>query len=249
MKRAALSAASASIAPPRCAGSLAITPTGRPSIRASAVTIADAEAAPQLEHRAGVGERVDHARGRRRRAGGSRGRASRSSRWSAHVPVARARPGSRRGSACATATASASSADERRRPRRSRDLHVDRADLLGREHAEAAALDHRRAAHADGRVLGGDDRRRSSRAARRCRRSSGPTTMPTSGTRPLSRAKLAEGRARRGRRQLGLVGVARPAAAALGEQDDRQPQRARRARASGRSCWWLRTPCVPASTV
>ena len=28
-------------------------------------------------------------------------------------------------------------------------LHVDRADLLGAEHAEAAALDQRRAAHAD----------------------------------------------------------------------------------------------------
>ena len=38
-----------------------------------------------------------------------------------------------------------------------RDLDVDRADLVGREHAEPAALDHRRAAHADVRVLGGDD--------------------------------------------------------------------------------------------
>ena len=33
-----------------------------------------------------------------------------------------------------------------------RHLHVHRADLLGPEHAEAAALDHRRAAHADVRV-------------------------------------------------------------------------------------------------
>ena len=39
MKRAALSAASASIAPPRCIGLLAIRPTGRPSMRASAVTM------------------------------------------------------------------------------------------------------------------------------------------------------------------------------------------------------------------
>ena len=36
-------------------------------------------------------------------------------------------------------------------------LHVDGADLVGREHAEAAAFDHGRAAHADVRVLGGDD--------------------------------------------------------------------------------------------
>ena len=36
-------------------------------------------------------------------------------------------------------------------------LHVDRADLFGREHAEPAALDHRRAAHADVGVFGGDD--------------------------------------------------------------------------------------------
>jgi hypothetical protein len=28
-------------------------------------------------------------------------------------------------------------------------LHVDRPDFLGLEHAEAAAFDHRRAAHAD----------------------------------------------------------------------------------------------------
>ena len=40
MNRAALSAPSASIAPPRCAGLLAITPSGRPSLgRASAVTM------------------------------------------------------------------------------------------------------------------------------------------------------------------------------------------------------------------
>ena len=36
-------------------------------------------------------------------------------------------------------------------------LDVDRTDLVGREHAEAAALDHRRTAHADVGVLGGDD--------------------------------------------------------------------------------------------
>ena len=39
MKRAALSAPLLSIAPARCTGLLAISPTGRPSIRISAVTI------------------------------------------------------------------------------------------------------------------------------------------------------------------------------------------------------------------
>ena len=39
MNRAALSAASASMAPPRCDGLLAMTPSGRPSIRTSAVTM------------------------------------------------------------------------------------------------------------------------------------------------------------------------------------------------------------------
>ena len=39
MKRAALSAPSLTIAPARCAGLFAMIPIGRPSIRASAVTI------------------------------------------------------------------------------------------------------------------------------------------------------------------------------------------------------------------
>ena len=45
MKRAALSAASESIAPPRCFGLLAIRPNGRPSMRTSAVTIPTPKAA------------------------------------------------------------------------------------------------------------------------------------------------------------------------------------------------------------
>src|SRR5690606_3181844 len=36
-------------------------------------------------------------------------------------------------------------------------LDLDRADVLGRVDAEAPALDHRRAAHADVGVAGGDD--------------------------------------------------------------------------------------------
>ena len=50
-----------------------------------------------------------------------------------------------------------------------------------------------------------------------------PDTTPTRGTRPLERAEEREGlRVESG--HDGHVGVARPAAAALGEQDDRQPE-------------------------
>src|ERR671927_410061 len=80
-KRAALSAASASMAPPRWVGTLAMTPSGAPG-----GVVGDAD--------------VDDA-----------------------VGV----------------------------------LDVDRPDLLGGDDAEPAALDHRRAAHADVGVLGGDD--------------------------------------------------------------------------------------------
>ena len=59
MNRAALSAPSESIAPARWVGLLAITPTGRPSSRASAVIMPDAESAAQFEHRIDVEHRVD----------------------------------------------------------------------------------------------------------------------------------------------------------------------------------------------
>ena len=57
MKRAALSAASASIAPPRCGGLLAIS-ADRPALDAGQRgDDAGAEAGAQLEQRAGVDER------------------------------------------------------------------------------------------------------------------------------------------------------------------------------------------------
>ena len=49
-------------------GLLASTPTGRPSMRDQRGHDAGAEAGAQLEQRAGVGERRDDRRGRRRRA-------------------------------------------------------------------------------------------------------------------------------------------------------------------------------------
>ena len=60
MKRAALSAASASIAPPRCIGLLAMTPNGRALDAHQGRDHADAELAAQLQHGAFVGQRVDH---------------------------------------------------------------------------------------------------------------------------------------------------------------------------------------------
>ena len=59
MKRAALSEPSLSMAPARWIGLLARTPTGRPSMRHSAVTMPRPKCAAQLEHRAGVGEALD----------------------------------------------------------------------------------------------------------------------------------------------------------------------------------------------
>ena len=58
MKRAALSAPSLVIAPARCVGLLATMPIGRPSMRASAVTMPWPEVAAQLEHRLPVSASV-----------------------------------------------------------------------------------------------------------------------------------------------------------------------------------------------
>ena len=75
-----------------------------------------------------------------------------------------------------------------------------------------------------------------------------PATMPTTRHLPDRRAKLAKVVTSRPA-TIGDVGVAGPAAAAFGEQHDRQ-RAAARASASMRSFfWWLRMPCVPASTV
>ena len=83
--RAALSAASASIAPPRwlrVVGDHAERPALDPDERGDH---AGAEARAQLQHGVGVGQRVDRRRARRRRAAGSPAPACRSSAWSAQV--------------------------------------------------------------------------------------------------------------------------------------------------------------------
>ena len=85
-------------------------------------------------------------------------------------------------------------------------------------------------------------RRRTGRAAPRCPRSSGPTRCRSRGASPFERRERAKAR----RVEPGderHVGVVRPAAAAFGEQHDRQRAARPRARACGRaSCG----PCRPA---
>ena len=138
-----------------CIVLLAITPTGRPSMRASAVTISGAKRSRRNVDRALVGERLDDRRdvvgaplalGHQRRAARLVGRRRR----------ARPRPGSSRAAACVTATASASSATTTSTTPLGACI-VDRADVVGVDVAQPAARDHRRAAHADRGVLGRDD--------------------------------------------------------------------------------------------
>jgi hypothetical protein len=150
---------------------------------------AEPEVAAQLEHRALVEHRVDD------RAHVVAALAVLGDRTAQAPLVGRdpgvPGPGSTRGTAWRRA---------RLRPRRAHDvdhavgaLHVDRADLGGLEHAEPAAFDHRRAAHADVRVLGGDH----DVAAAEDRRVAGEAVaalMPTSGTSPLSSAKYRNAR-------------------------------------------------------
>ena len=99
-------------------------------------------------------------------------------------------------------------------------LHADRADLVGVDVAEPAAGDHRRPAHPEGGVLGGDDQIRAARDhgvareaaalddrdARHQTRQRGPE---------LERAGVECG-------DRGIVGVARSSPAALGEEHGRQ---------------------------
>ena len=69
--------ASASITPPRCRGWLATMPTGRPSMRAKAVTRFGAQSGDDLEQRAGVDDPVDRRAHVVRRAGIERDDAAR----------------------------------------------------------------------------------------------------------------------------------------------------------------------------
>ena len=126
----------------------------RPSSRASAVIIADAEVAPQLEHGPGVEQQRRSPIGRRSCGGDPPGRRARK-------PVlVGARPRLDRalevrqvllGDRDRRGLVGNDDVDHAVRP-----LHLDRSDRRRFVNAEPSAFDHRRSAHADVRVLGGD---------------------------------------------------------------------------------------------
>ena len=98
---------------------------------------------------------------------------------------------------------------------------LDRADLLGRVDAEPAALDHRRAAHADIGVSRRDD----DVAAAEQRGVAGEAAARDDADQRREAAEPGELRrrsARRGRVTPSAIRVAGPAAAAFGEQHHRQ---------------------------
>ena len=103
-----------------------------------------------------------------------------------------------------------------------RHLHRDRADVLGGEHAQPAALDHGGPTHPDVGVGSGDDDVAASEQ-RGVAGEAAPRHDADQRHEPAQRAEPGEG--------LGVepgdhghVGVAGPAAAALGEEDHGQPQ-------------------------
>ena len=154
MKRAALSAPSLVIAPASRIGLLAITPTARPSIRASAVTISGAKASRRKLTEPSSASPVDRGAdvvG----ASAALGDHLAQERLVGLAPL-RQRP------------LEVGDQPLRRRDRLGlvgdrdvddpvRRLDGERADRVGLERAQTAALDHRRAAHAQRGALGGDD--------------------------------------------------------------------------------------------
>jgi hypothetical protein len=94
-------------------------------------------------------------------------------------------------------------------------LHLHRPDIFRREHAQAAALDHGRAAHADVAVAGTDQNLAQAREGG----VAGEAAARDDGDLGHNAGKLGEGfEAGRGQaRGADPVGVARPPAAALGE--------------------------------
>ena len=100
-------------------------------------------------------------------------------------------------------------------------LHRDRADLVGVDVAEPAAGDHRGPAHADRRVPGGHDQVGGPRDHGVAREAA---TLDDRDARHQTRQLRPQlERARLERRHRRVVGVARSAAAAFGEEHGRQP--------------------------
>ena len=155
------------------------------------------------------------------RAAGSRGSTSRSSALVGARPTRRPGPGSTRGTAWPPRPPR-----PRRRPRRRRRRSAPAPSIgpivLRREHAEPAALDHRRAAHPDVRVRGGDHHV----AAAEQRGVAGEAAARRDADERHQPAQRGEvWKARQSRPETPVrVGVAGPPAAALGEEHDRQAE-------------------------
>ena len=213
MKRAALSEASESIAPPRCAGLLAITPNGRPSTRISEVTmpmpnLGRSSSTVPASASVSITSRTAYTRSR------FSGMIAPHPALIGRVPLAQR--------ALEVGEVPLGDRDrlglvgDRDVDHAVRHLDRHRPDVLGREHAEPAALDHRRAAHADRRVGGGDDHV----AAAEQRRVAGEAAARGDADHRHQRRELREAR-ERALAGADAVGVARAPAAALGEQHER----------------------------
>lgn len=102
-------------------------------------------------------------------------------------------------------------------------LHVDGADVVRVEHAEAAAFDHRRATHSDVAVGGGDDHV----AATEDGGVAGKAVAGVDAHDGHQATELGEVHERQAVEAADAhhVGVARAPAAAFGEEHHRQPQR------------------------
>ena len=221
MKRAALSEPSASSAPDRCLGSFAITPTG-----------AALDPRERGERRCGRTPGAAPARSRCRRACAA-GRARRGRASGRRGSRRAAAPGRRRTSRRARAPEVGEEALARPRPpppRRPRRTSITPLRLL---HARPARPPRARSEPspppsiiagppipmlASGVAITTSQQPSSAALPAKQR----PETIPTRGTRPRQPRERVEARDDEVE-QLGRVGVARPPAAALGEQHDRQP--------------------------
>ena len=244
MNRAALSAPSASMAPAEVRRVVGDRRRLGALRRGQRGDHPDAELRPQLEHRAGVGQRLDdlaHVVDAQAVLGDDVAQ-QRAGRRTSH---SRAGPGSTTGTASRPRPLR-----PRRRPRCRRRRWAPARDIgptsSGCEHAEPAAFDHRRAAHADVRVLGRDD----DVAAAEQRGVAGeaaPRVDADQRHQAAQRPHRVERHAVEAR-DAGAVGVARPPAAAFGEEHHRQPQALGQLEQPVLLAWFCR-PCVPASTV
>jgi len=99
-------------------------------------------------------------------------------------------------------------------------LHVERTDVVGVDHAESAALDHRRAAHADAGIRRRDDQVGAAEQGRIARKAS-TRRDPDAGHKARKPSPEREGHHVEPRDHR-MIGVARAATTALGKEHNRQ---------------------------